>query len=255
MMRTTEALIIRTVDFSETSRIVTALTRQYGKIEALAKGGRRLKSPFESSLDMLAVNSVTYIPKRSGTLDLLTESKLLRRFRVTVKNLGGSFAGLYAAELVNAFTEAGDAQPALYDLTVKVLRRLEEGSFVMRTLVRFEGNLLHLTGHFPSLRYCVQCNAAVERLPERRLKFALLDGGVLCPKCFDNQEHTVGVTAAALNAFETLINPRDKDGHWRSFPISRSISGEVRNLLNQYISHCLGYRPKLHEWLRMMSEE
>ncbi|MDR3233309.1 MAG: DNA repair protein RecO [Planctomycetaceae bacterium] len=253
-MRTSDALIIRTVDFSETSRIVTAFTQQYGKIEALAKGGLRLKSPFEASLDMLAVNSVTYIPKRSDALDLLTESKLLHRFSISPFNLAGSFAGHYVAELVNAFTQTDDAQPALYDLALNVLKCLEEGTFVMRTLVRFEGNLLHLTGYFPSLRRCVDCNAAVERTAERRIMFALMHSGVLCPHCAAGQSHTVSIRADSLNTLERLIDPRDKDGHWKKTPISRNVSGEIRSLLNRYISHCLGYRPKLYDWFRLIAE-
>ncbi len=38
------ALVLRTTDWSETSRIATLWTREFGKIRALAKGGRRLKS-------------------------------------------------------------------------------------------------------------------------------------------------------------------------------------------------------------------
>ena len=100
-MPSVDALVLRTVDFSETSRIVTLYTRQFGKIEALAKGGRRLKSSFESSLDILAQNSVTFIQKRGDVLDLLTESKLIRRFRVHHANLAGTIGGCYVAELVN----------------------------------------------------------------------------------------------------------------------------------------------------------
>jgi DNA repair protein RecO (recombination protein O) len=52
-MENADAVVLRTVDFSETCLILTLFTRQFGKIEALAKGGRRLKSPFESALDIL----------------------------------------------------------------------------------------------------------------------------------------------------------------------------------------------------------
>jgi len=53
----TEAIIIRQVDFSETSRVVTFYTREFGKVPLLAKGAKRLKGPFESGLDLLLWNS------------------------------------------------------------------------------------------------------------------------------------------------------------------------------------------------------
>ena len=74
------ALVLRTTDWSETSRIATLWTRELGKVRALAKGGRRLRSSFESALDLLTVCSIVLIRKSSGSLDLLTEAQVVRRF-------------------------------------------------------------------------------------------------------------------------------------------------------------------------------
>jgi len=247
-MPSADALVLRTVDFSESSRIVTLYTRQFGKIEALAKGGRRLKGSFESSLDILARNSVTYIAKRGDVLDLLTESKLLRRFHVRASNVAGTLGGYYVVELVNSFTPLGDPMPSLYDLTVKVLRPLEEGALVMRTLARFEGRLLQLLGHAPSLRDCVQCGVPVPRVPNRRIAFGILDGGVLCPDCLPGHPQTVSVTVEALDAWESLVNPLDQSETWKHVPIDRQTSGEIRRLSNQYVCCLLGKKPRLHDW-------
>jgi DNA repair protein RecO (recombination protein O) len=51
-----QAVVLRTVEWSETSLIVTLFTDSFGKIGAIAKGAKRLKSPFESALDEM-VNS------------------------------------------------------------------------------------------------------------------------------------------------------------------------------------------------------
>src|SRR5437660_12211952 len=74
------ALVLRTTDWSETSRIATLWTREFGKVRALAKGGRRLKSSFESALDLLTVCSIVFLRKSSGSLDLLTEAQVVRRY-------------------------------------------------------------------------------------------------------------------------------------------------------------------------------
>src|SRR5262249_29012211 len=73
------ALVLRTTDWSESSRIATLWTRELGKVRALAKGGRRLKSSFDSGLDLLTVCSIVLI-RKSGGLDLLTEAQVVRRF-------------------------------------------------------------------------------------------------------------------------------------------------------------------------------
>lgn len=72
----TLAIVLRVVEFSETSCIATLFTRDFGKIGALAKGARRPKSPFDSALDLLAVCRIVFIDKSADVLDLLTEARL-----------------------------------------------------------------------------------------------------------------------------------------------------------------------------------
>ena len=92
------AIVLRLVDFSESSCIVTLFTEDFGKIGALAKGARRLKGPFESALDLLAVCRIVFLHKSSDALDLLTEAKLERRFRAASRDLSRLYAGYYMAE-------------------------------------------------------------------------------------------------------------------------------------------------------------
>ncbi len=77
----TLAIVLRVIEFSETSCVVTLYTREFGKITGLAKGARRKKSPFESALDVLALVRLVFLRKTPPALDLLTEAKLERRFR------------------------------------------------------------------------------------------------------------------------------------------------------------------------------
>src|SRR5207237_7986996 len=87
------ALVIHGTDFSETSRVVTLWTKEFGKVRALAKGGRRLKSNFDVALDLLTVCGIVFIRKTSGSLDLLTEAQVQERF----PQLRCDPAALYAA--------------------------------------------------------------------------------------------------------------------------------------------------------------
>ena len=76
------ALVVRGTDWSETSRIATLFTREFGKVRALAKGGRRLKSSFDVAFDLLTVCEVVFIRKANGGLDLLTEARMREQFPV-----------------------------------------------------------------------------------------------------------------------------------------------------------------------------
>src|SRR6516165_4049037 len=118
------ALVLRTTDWSETSRIATLWTREFGKVRVLAKGGRRLKSNFESALDLLTVCSIVLLRKSSGGLDLLTEARVVRRFPRLRTDLPALYAGYYIAELLADWTEEYDPHPSLFDEALATLRDL-----------------------------------------------------------------------------------------------------------------------------------
>src|SRR6266480_647395 len=92
------ALVLRTADWSETSRIATLWTREVGKVRVLAKGGRRLKSNFETALDLLTVCRIVFLRKSSASLDLLTEARVVQRFPRLTTNLPALYAAYYIAE-------------------------------------------------------------------------------------------------------------------------------------------------------------
>src|SRR5579871_5786346 len=95
------ALVVRGTDWSETSRITTLFTREFGRVRALAKGGRRLKSSFDVAFDLLSVCQVVFLRKASEGLDLLTEARLEERFPALRANLQSLYTGYYIAELLS----------------------------------------------------------------------------------------------------------------------------------------------------------
>ena len=111
----TFAIVLRVVDFSESSCVVTLFTCDFGKLTGLAKGGRRPKGPFESALDLLSVVRLMVIRKSAETLDLLTEAKLERRFRAASRDLARLYAGYYVAELLVDLTHDHDPHPELFE--------------------------------------------------------------------------------------------------------------------------------------------
>src|SRR5204863_4232737 len=99
------AIVLRLVEFSETSLVTTLFTEDFGKVGALAKGARRPKSAFEGALDLLALVRILFLRKSSDSLDLLTEARLERRFRSAQRDLPRLYAGYYVAELLAELTD------------------------------------------------------------------------------------------------------------------------------------------------------
>jgi DNA repair protein RecO (recombination protein O) len=239
------AIVIRTVEFSETSLVVTLFTREFGKIGALAKGARRLKSPFESALDLLALCRIVFLHKSSDALDLLTEAKLLRRFRPAGRDLAGLYAGYYVAELLGALTDDDDPHPELFDLADEALVGLAAGDAVAKWVARFELGALRLLGHMPSLDRCVGCGDPVPAAG--RVAFGQLDGGVLCSRCRGGKKQIARLSAGVLRAMAQLAAP-DRLA-WRRMEIDARSLGELRGVMNHYLANLLGRKPRMHEYL------
>ena len=154
-MERATALVLRTTDWSESSRIATLWTRELGKVRALAKGGRRLKSSFDSALDLLTVCGIVLLRKSSGSLDLLTEAQVVRRFARLREDLSALYAAYYVAELLADWTEDLDPHPALFDQALTTLDALATvGSDVPLETMRFEMVFLGEMGYRPVLDRC-----------------------------------------------------------------------------------------------------
>ncbi len=241
------AIVLRVVDFSETSCVVTLFTRQFGKISALAKGARRPKSPFESALDLLAVCRIVFLHKSTDALDLLTEAKLERRFRAAASNLSRLYAGYYVAELLNELTDDGDPHPELFDAADHTLLALDGNDELAPLVLRFELTALRLLGHLPSLDACVVCGQDVPA--EGRVAFGQLAGGVLCRTCRIGQRQVVSVSAGAIETLRRFAQPDDE---WRR-GINSRIRGELRGIVNHYLNNLLGHRPRLQPYLSTLA--
>jgi len=239
------ALVLRTVEFSETSLVVTMFTREFGKLGALAKGGRRLKGPFESALDLLALCRIVFLRKSSDALDLLTEAKLLRRFRPAGRDLLSLYAAYYVAELLGALTDEYDPHPELFDLADETLLALAAGEVVPRRIMRFELGALRLLGHSPSLDACVECGRPVAA--SGRVAFGHIDGGVLCQECRVGKRQVATVSAGVLRTMAQLADP-DRQA-WQRMEIPPRSLGELRGVLNHYVVHLLGRKPRMHPYL------
>ena len=243
------AIVLRTVEFSETSLVLTLFTREFGKVRGLAKGARRLKSAFESALDLLALCRIVFLRKSSEALDLLTEAKLLRRFRPAGRDLLSLYAAYYVAELLDALTDDYDPHPELFDLADDTLGTLSAGEPVATRLLRFEMISLRLLGHLPSLETCVDCGTHVPL--SGRVAFGEMDGGVLCARCRVGKRQVASVSAGALRVMAQFAEPESQT--WRRTEIEPRLGGELRGVLNRYLCSLLGRRPRMHEYLGLLS--
>jgi len=234
------ALVIRLADFSESSRVVTLFTREFGKISALAKGAKRLKSAFESGLDLLSECRVVFLHRSSTSLDLLTESQLQRRFQPADGSLNHLYGGYYVAELLNGFTEEADPHPELYTSATDVLRELSSSESPLLPILKFELSILHEIGQLPDFDSCTNCQSPIEIGSGGRVQ--VFRDSLLCSDCsqpnYEGQQIQLGSVAIVRRIVQSNHDTLKR------INMNKEQQQEIRRLVSAAISHALGRRPK-----------
>ena len=243
----TSAVVLRSVDFSETSKIVSLMTRDLGKIGAIAKGGRRIKSAFDLSLDVLSVCRICVIRKPTAELDLLTEARLEERFVGLQRNLPALYAGYFAAEIVDGLLQSHDPHPAVYDELVVALGTLDAGGDRLRAVGRLMARLLVELGYAPRLDACCVCGAACP-MGQSWVSYSAQTGGVLCEECRKTHFGSIRLTPATLRSLDGLF--ADDPAVAAASPLEAAERGPVWRTLLMHMQLLLGKTPKTTALLR-----
>jgi DNA repair protein RecO (recombination protein O) len=120
---------------------------------------------------------------------------------------------------------------------------------VLLHTVRFELSTLYLLGHLPSLTTCVECGSEVSL--SGRVAFGQAHGGVLCGRCREGKKEVASVSAGVLRLMHELAQPDSRA--WRRLEIDPRSRGELRGVLNRYLMHLLGRKPRMHEYLGLLT--
>ncbi|MBI4355893.1 MAG: DNA repair protein RecO [Candidatus Omnitrophica bacterium] len=182
----TRALVLRRQDFGDTSLIIVAFSREFGKLHGLIKGIKADYRRYGSRLEPLGLNDLVFYEKRQTSLQLISQCDLVESFPVLRERLAALTTALYWAELVDAVTSLHDPNHELFQLLVDALGSLGPIEDVQRLSRLFEVKVLATSGFFPRLEDCVGCRAVLPTtvVPTRReARLSARQGGLLCGRC------------------------------------------------------------------------
>src|SRR5262249_4199740 len=181
------------------------------------------------------VCSIVLLRKSSGSLDLLTEARVVQRYPRLRADLQALYAGYYVAELLDELTEENDPHPLLFEETLTTLEALGKPGVETGTrLARWELGLLRELGYCPALEECGVCAAPVTG---DSVAFSPSAGGVLCPACPGGARDRRVLGSGAWQFLRALREPGDA---WCQ-PWDADVRAEVRQVLGQYVTYLLGH--------------
>ncbi len=197
------AIVLRARNLGEADKIFTLLTDVSGKLDAVGKGVRRVKSQLAGRLEF--GSEVTLGLHRGRNLDVITSAELVTsRWTGLVQPAAFATASVLV-ELVDAFCEPDLALPDVYLLLDRALDALAAGNDTVALLPRFALRLLAVLGLGPECETCVRCGAT---LIERRTWADLEGGGLTCEGCRPHGTEGLALDQRETENFRALCAPR-----------------------------------------------
>ncbi len=185
MQEKEQAICLRSVDYSDTSQVVTLLTRGGGKIACMAKGSRRPKSRFDGAIEPFSLGPIIFTRPLGEGLCTLSEFEQKPVFAGLRRNLLALNCGLLAAELTESLTDLNDPHPELFDEMVDFLTHIQQSTdamVILAAMIDYEIALLTHLGIVPILDRCANCSAVFG--PQWKWAyFSSSANGLLCPGC------------------------------------------------------------------------
>lgn len=175
-----EAVVLRGVDFSESSRIVTFLTPARGRIACIGKGARRKNSGLAGVLDTFNRVELVYYWKEGRQVHPLAEATLTDGFPALRTSLERSCFAQWPVELAYRVARENEPSESLFHALTEGLAGLSQWPGSARLHACWQVlRLLDASGFAPSTEVCARCGGPVA---EGRFGFAL-EGGVTCGAC------------------------------------------------------------------------
>ncbi len=197
----TLAFVTRSMDWRETSKIITFFTRDEGRIDVIVKGARKKNSDYLGIIETLnLVEAVVYFsPNRE--LQILGKASLEDSFHRLRSDLRKTAYAYSIIELINVFFTHADSEPVFFDFLNYIIKFIETEE---KTEIAFWYFILKLTsflGFRPQFNKCFKCD---DKISGASRYFSFQNGAVICSKCQNEYGEKQKINAQLIEYLENL---------------------------------------------------
>tara|TARA_B100000029_G_scaffold66677_1_gene59566 strand:+ start:749 stop:1519 length:771 start_codon:yes stop_codon:yes gene_type:complete len=173
----TEAIVLKHFPLGEADYILTLLSPTKGKIRAVARGSRRIKSKLGGHIEPLMRTS--FVINSGKNLDVISQAELIDGFRPLREDIHLLNLGIYMAEIVDYITQENESSQETYRLLLESITAIST-NHSPTLLPYFQLRIIMQNGFGPELYDCTECGSLIE--PNKH-RFCMDGGGVICLNC------------------------------------------------------------------------
>jgi DNA repair protein RecO (recombination protein O) len=202
MIKKTEAIVLRTLNHGDTSKIITLYSRETGRLKLIAKGVRSPKSKAAGLFQPTRHLQVIYYHKPNSGLQMFKSGELVNGFFGLEKDFDRLTLAQVVVELLDRSIEDEESHPQLFQLLADTLTRLSDGkTSAAGTFWFFHLHLLKELGYHPHVDHCSVCR---EELGGGAY-LGLVNPQLECVKCHQAGQDSIFVSEQILKTIRKIL--------------------------------------------------
>ncbi|TSC93057.1 MAG: DNA repair protein RecO (recombination protein O) [Candidatus Berkelbacteria bacterium Licking1014_7] len=184
----TKGIVVARRDFSESDRLIWIFTEDFGLVQALARGARKILARLNGHLEL--ANLAKFHFYKGKTFYTIIDAQVINNFSKVKNDLKNASLIYHFLELVKIFLPLGEKHPAVLGHlsdSIEILGRQNHSV----AKIFFELQFVSELGFKPEMHECVICQ---KRLALGKNFFSFLQGGILCSDCSVADKSSFGVS-------------------------------------------------------------
>jgi DNA repair protein RecO (recombination protein O) len=194
-LQKTSALVLKSIDWKDSSKITTLFTRELGKLNVIAKGAKKSGSRYRGLLESLNLIEAFIYLSPSRELQTLGDISLEYSFNTMRRDLLKTGYAFGVLELLDSFFAYSNPDSTFFDFNKRMLQALEDSDNEQVIFWYYLLKLASYLGFKPEFTLCRKCG---EQVSGDEIHFSMNEGSVICKSCLPAGENGLKISKADL---------------------------------------------------------
>lgn len=237
-----EGIVVSETPYSESSKIINVITKEYGIIGILAKGANKLKSKLRSGSSKLSYANFHIYYKDKG-LSTLIEVNTINNLKNIKTNINKISFAYYILDLVKQVVKH-EYSKEIYNILISSILKIEEGYDAQIITNILELKMLEYLGVKPIIDECASCGSKTNIITISGDR-----GGYLCKNCRKNEYIVSDKTIKLIRMFYYVdVSKISK------LEINKQSKSEIDMFINEYYDRYTGLYLKSKNFIKNLEK-
>jgi DNA repair protein RecO (recombination protein O) len=200
----TEGIIFKKENLGESDQLFKVFTNDFGKIEILGKGIRKISSKLRSQIDIFYLSEIEFVQGKIHKR--LTDALLIEKFKNLRKSLKRLSIAYKISEVLEGLIKGEEKDERIWNLILETFKNLDDPNLQFKIcnlqFYYFFWNLVSILGEKPELYFCCICQ---RKLKPGKVYFSEKEGGTICPICFQRTKEGREISQNSVKILRIIL--------------------------------------------------